>query len=155
MLIHAKALLVPHIGPLFRVTFSLKIYPPEWALTDTLVMKKPAKSDYTIPSAWCSIVLSDSLAQLLNACLAQDVVNMCEQLQILPANHFGAKPGQTTTDSLHLLAKTVKDGWRKNQIASALFLDVKAVFPSVNIPTLVHNMRKQGIPKEYTDWLKC
>ena len=81
------------------------------------------------------------------------MVTMCEQLKILPTNHFGARPGWTTTDSIHLLTKTVKDTWRKNQVVSALFLDVKSAFPSVDITRLVHNMRKQGIPKEYTNWL--
>ena len=34
-----------------------------------------------------------------------------------------------------------------------LFRSVKSAFPSVDITRLVHNMRKQGIPKEYTNWL--
>ena len=36
-----------------------------------------------------------------------------------------------------------------------LFLNVKAVFPSVIIKCLIHNMRSCSIPKEYTDWYKC
>jgi len=50
--------------------------------------------------------------------------------------------------------KTVKDAWRKGQVASTLFLDVKGAFPSVDINRLIHNMRKRGIPEEYTDWMK-
>jgi ribonuclease HI len=151
---HAKEYIIPHIGPLFRATFSLKYYPPEWAITDTLILKKPAKTDYSSPSAWRPIVLSNGLARLLNMCLASDMVTMCETHGILPPNHFGARPGRTTTDSIHLLIKTVKDAWRNKAVASALFLDVKGAFPSVNIDKLIHNMRKRGIPKEYTDWLK-
>jgi hypothetical protein len=79
---------------------------------------------------------------------------MCEHYNILPVNHFGPRPGCTTTDSIHLLAIIVKDAWRKGQVASILFLDVKGVFPSVNIDRLIHNMRMRSIPKEYTDWMK-
>ena len=154
ILIHAKDLLVPHLGPIYRATNTIGFYPPSWALTETLVLKKPGKPDYTIPSAWRPIVLSDGLARLLNACQALDLVTMCEKLQILPANHFGARPGRTTTDSIHLLTKTVKDAWRKKQVASALFLDVKGAFPSVDINRLTHNMRKRGIPIQYTDWYR-
>ena len=50
---------------------------------------------------------------------------MCKKLNILLANHFSTRLGRTTADSIHLLTKTVKDAWRKNQVASALFLDVK------------------------------
>ena len=95
----------------------------------------------------------DAHHRLLNKCQARDIVTMCKKLQLLPANHFGARPGCTTTDLIHLLTKTVKDAWRKNQVASALFLDVKSAFPSMDIARLIHNMRKRGIPKQYTNWL--
>lgn len=79
---------------------------------------------------------------------------MCEKHGILPANHFGARPGRTTTDLIHLLMKTIKDAWRKGQVASALFLNVKGAFPSVDINHLIHNMKKRGIPQEYTKWMR-
>lgn len=47
VLIYAEDLLVPHLGPLFRATHSLKYYPAEWSLTETLMLKKPSKLDYT------------------------------------------------------------------------------------------------------------
>ena len=154
VLTHAREDLVPYLGPLFRATNSLEYYPQDWALTETLILKKPGKPDYTSPSAWRPIVLSDGIARLLNSCQAEDMVTMCEKHGILPANHFGARPGRTTTDSIHLLTKTIKDAWRKGQVASALFLDVKGAFPSVDTNRLLHNMKKRGIPQEYTEWMR-
>ena len=100
------------------------------------------------------IVLSDGMARLLNSCHTSDMVSMCETHKVLPPNHYGARPGRTTTDSVHALTKTVKDAWRKGKVASSLFLDVKAAFPSVDINRLIHNMRKRGIPEEYTIWMR-
>jgi hypothetical protein len=130
--IHAREDLVPYITPLFRATNTLKYYPQAWALTEMLVMKKPGKLDYTNPAAWRPIVLSDGLARLLNSCQTNDIITMCEQHNIIPPNHFGERPGRTTTDSIHLLTKTVKDAWRKGLVASTPFLDVKSAFPSVD-----------------------
>ena len=152
VLINAKQLLVPHIGPLFRATQLINYYPPDWALTKTLVLKKPGKPDYSSRSAWHPIVLSNGLARLLNACMMNIVVLTTKKLHILPDQHFRARPGRTTTDSIHLLVKAVKDAWRKNQVALVLFLDIKGAFPSVDITRLVHNMRKRGYPVEFTDW---
>jgi hypothetical protein len=151
---HEREKLVPHLGPLFRATNTLNYYPQDWALMETLILKKPGKPDYTTPSAWRPIVLSDGMARLLNSCQMEDIVTMCEHHNILLANHFGARLGCTTTDSIHLLAKIVKDAWQKGQVASILFLDIKEVFPSININRLIHNMRMRSIPKEYTDWMK-
>ena len=117
----------------------------------TLVLKKPGKPNYMILGAWHPVILLNSLVCLLNGCLALYVVTMCETLNILPANHFRVRPGHTTTDFIHLLTKTVKDSWRKNQVTSTLFLDIESAFPSINIARLVHNMRKRGIPEQYTE----
>jgi hypothetical protein len=86
------------------------------------------------------------MAQLLNSCQTDDIVTMCEKHNILLANHFRARSGHTTTDSIHMLTKTMKDAWRKGQVASTLFLDVKGVFPSIDVNRLIHNMRKRGMP---------
>ena len=128
VLIHARKELVPHSGPLFRATNTLQYYPQEWATTETLVLKKPGKPDYSSPTAWCLIMLSDRMAWLLNSCQTDDIVTMCEKHNI-PANHFRARPGHTTTDSIHMLTKTVKDAWCKGQVMSTLFLDVKRCLP--------------------------
>lgn len=151
---HTIDVLVPHLGPHFHATHSLEFYPQEWATTETLILKKPGKPDYTTPSAWRPIVLSDSMARLLNSCQTSTMVTMCKTLNILPLDHYGARPGKTTTDSIHMLTKIVKDAWRKGQVASSLFLDIKGAFPSVDISCLIHNMRKRGIPREYTDGMR-
>ena len=57
----AKDLLVPFLSPIYRATNSLKYYPPAWSLTKNLVLKKPSKTNYTIPSAWQPIVLEEVL----------------------------------------------------------------------------------------------
>src|ERR1700733_3729606 len=57
VLIHAREELVPHLGLLFRATNMLMYYPQEWALTETLILKKLGKPDYMSPSAWHPIVL--------------------------------------------------------------------------------------------------
>jgi hypothetical protein len=73
---------------------------------------------------------------------------------LLPATHFGCRPGRTATDSLHYLVKWVRDSLRKGMVVSALFLDIQGAFPNTVIPRLIHNMRVRGIPAEYTDWLQ-
>ena len=63
--IHARELLVPFLGPIFRATDTLKMYPEDWKLTETPILKKPGKPDYTSTSVWRLIVLSNRYARLL------------------------------------------------------------------------------------------
>ncbi len=151
----AADLLVPWLGSLFRATFNLEYYPESWARTATIVLKKPGKADYTTPNAWRPISLSDAYARLLNACIVEDMSNRCEALGLLPKCQFGARPGRATTDAVHLLVATVKEAWRKNLlVVSALFLDVKGAFPSVDIDVLLHELKRKGVPQEYVGWIK-
>ena len=69
-------------------------------------------------------------------------------------NHFGGRPGRATTDSIHLMLKTVKDAWRKGEVVSLLCLDVKVAFPSAAVDILLQEMRACGIPAGHVEWFK-
>ena len=103
-------------------------------------MKKPGKADYTSPNAWRPVVLSNGYMRLLNGCKMEDLVLMCEKTGILPPNHFEGRPGRATTNSIHLMVKTVKDAWRRGEVASLLCLDMKGAFPSTAVDVLKHEM---------------
>ena len=44
----------------------------------------------------------------------------------------------------------MKDAWRRKEVVSALFLDIKSAFPCVVLDWLVHDMRNRGVPRQYT-----
>ena len=72
---------------------------------------------------------------------------------LLPSNHFGGRPGRTTTDTVHLLAHKIKSAWRQGEVMSVLFLDVEGAFPNAVPERLVHNLRKRRIPHRYTNFI--
>ncbi|KDR65911.1 hypothetical protein GALMADRAFT_81367, partial [Galerina marginata CBS 339.88] len=86
---HARELLIPHLGPIYRATDTLEHYPEKWKLTETPVLRKPGKPDYTVPGAYRPIVLSDGFARVLNMCKTEDAVLMAESKGLIPPNHFG------------------------------------------------------------------
>jgi len=96
-----------------------------------IVVRKPSKPDYTKLGPYHPIVLINTIAKILSACITEDLTDMAELCQLLPANHFGCHPGRTTTDSLHYVVKLTKDTWRKGEVISTLFIDIKGTFPSV------------------------
>ncbi|CDO75099.1 hypothetical protein BN946_scf185010.g24 [Trametes cinnabarina] len=77
-----------------------------------------------------------------------------EQRSLLASLQFGGRAGRTTSDSIHLVTKTVKDAWRRGNVASVVFLDIKSAFPAASPARLYHNLRSRGVPQEYVDWLK-
>lgn len=146
-------LIVPIIGPLFRATFRIGYFPQEWKDSEIIVLRKPGKPDYAEPNAYRPIALLDTIGKVLSSCVSEDLLAFAEKYSLLPPTQFGCRPGHTTTDALQHAMSFIKNAWRGGEEVAALFLDIKAAFPSVLPEWLAHGMRKRGVPQRYTDWL--
>ena len=118
------------------------------------VVSKPGKADHTTPGAYRPIALLDTIGKVLSSCVAEDLVKMAEIHQLIPKNHYGCRPGQTTIDALHYVTAAAKDAWQRGNTMAILFLDIKGAFPSVILECLIYDMCSRGIPEEYTGWIK-
>ncbi|KAF5361276.1 hypothetical protein D9758_010248 [Tetrapyrgos nigripes] len=125
----ARDIIVPYLGPIHRAIYNLEIYPNDWSL------RKLGKPDYR------PIILSNGHGRLANSCAAGDIIKCAEILGLLPALQFGAWPGHNTMDSIHLLIDCIKALWRKGYVVTALFMDMKGAFPSVDLDMLCHELR--------------
>lgn len=146
--------LAPYFAPIIRATFTLKHYPGQWNLSNSPVTRKPGKSDYRDPGAYRPINISHGIGRLANACVKEQIAYGVETNNLLPNHQYGARPGRTAIDAVMDLVMTVKEAWRTGRVASALFLDVKGAFPSVDLDMLWHEMRAIGIPIEFVEWLQ-
>lgn len=132
---------------------TLGVYPDDWALIDTLILRKPGRPDYRIPSAHHPIVLSHGHARALNACIADEITRQAELLGLIPSQQFGAHPGRSTTGSIHMMVHSIKEAWKQGQVATVLYMDIKGAFPSVDLQMLYHKLRLLGVPNKIVDWL--
>lgn len=86
--------------------------------------------------------------------MAEDLLAAADKKSMLPPTQFGCRPGRTTTDALHHAISFMKNAWRGGDEVVALFLDIKAAFPSIYPEWLTYSMRQRGVPKAYTEWYK-
>ncbi|ETW82615.1 hypothetical protein HETIRDRAFT_316313, partial [Heterobasidion irregulare TC 32-1] len=98
---NCASILVPFLGPIFHTTFSLGIYPQDWKDSQTLVLQKLGKLDYSNPNAYRPTALLRTITKILSACIASELMQLAELHHLLPDTHFGCRAGQKTTDSLH------------------------------------------------------
>jgi len=155
MLVQCTDLLVPHLGPIYHATFKLGVYPDCWKDSVMIVLINPAKLDHMAPNTYQPIALLNTMAKVLSTCIAEDLVHVAKIQNLLPSNHFSCCPGRTTSDSLHYVTMFIKNAWRKKEVISALFLDIKGAFPNVVLNQPIHTMRMWGVPSQYTDWIAC
>lgn len=143
--------LTPYLARIFRATVRLKVYPDVWKISKMVVLQKPGCPDYGQTKVYRPIALMNCLGKILSSCVANILVYQAEKHALIAPNHFGRRPGRTTTDSLHLFVKKIQDAWRRGHKAAALFLDIKAAFPSAVPGQLLENMKMKGVPHSLTD----
>ena len=138
--------LTDYLLHLFNAAVNLRAYYDPWRESTTVILRKPGKPDYSVPKAYRPIALLNTTAKLLTAIIADRTSYILESHNLLPATHFGGRPGRTTEDSLHLLESTVRHAWRQNKVVAALFLDIEGAFPNAVTDCLVHNIKKRSLP---------
>lgn len=153
-LVWGREVLALHLARIYQATFDVEHWSVRWRLTRTPVLRKPGKTHYNVPNAFRPITLGVNIAKAGVACVTAILVHQVEKLGLLPKTHFLGRPGRATTDALHYLSMLVKNAWRAGKVASILFLDVKAAFPSVDATRLYHNLRLRGFPSSLVQWLK-
>ena len=124
-----------------------------WKSFTTVVLRKPGKPRYDIPKAYRPIALLNTMWKVLAAIIADQLTFYSEKHHLLPTNHFGGRPGRTTTDTVQLVTHKIKSAWRQGNVTSILFLDMEGAFPNAIPARLVHNLRRRQIPKRYTDFI--
>ena len=145
-------IIIDRLLPIYSAMIEKVIYYAPWKLSTTVVLRKPGKPRYDTPKAYRPIALLNTLCKVLTAVAAELMTFYTEKYQLLPANHFGGRPGRTTTDAVHLLVHKIKDSWRKKQVTAVLFLDIEGAFPNAVTNRLLHNMKKRGLPGPLVDF---
>jgi len=140
--------LQPYLLSLFNAALSLRTYYNPWRESITVILRKPGRPDYSVPKAYRPIALLNTTAKLVSAIVTDRASHILETHRLLPATHFGSRPGHSTEDSLLLLETTIKHAWRQHKVASVLFLDIEGAFPNAVTDQLLHNMKKRGLPLE-------
>jgi len=153
MLTKCVALLSDSLLSIFKAMFECTMMYKPWKTFTTVVLRKPGKPRYDAPKAYRPIALLNMMWKVLMVIVADQLTFITEKHQLLPVNHFGGRPGHTTTDTMHLLANMIKVSWRAGKVMSALFLDIEGAFPNAVPSCLEHNLHKHHVPSKIIEFI--
>jgi ribonuclease HI len=154
LIIQCADVLIPYLTPIYQASIRLAHYPSNWKIYDTVVLRKPGRSDYSKANSYRPICLLKTLAKPLSIVITEYLVHITEKHHLLPSTYFGFRPGRSTTDELLTMEKFIRDAWNDGEVVSGLFLDVKGAFPSVHIPQLLVDLKRKGIPDTIIRWIE-
>ena len=141
--------IAPTLARLATDIFHTGHHPHIFKTTTTVVLRKPQKGDYTLPSAYRPIALENTLAKIVEKIAATRLTEAAEKHNMLPPTQMGARPGRSTATALSLLVEQTHAAWAANprQIVSVLSLDLSGAFDRVSHERLLEKLRLARVPE--------
>ena len=81
-----------HMLWLYNTSLELGYIPQRWKTARIVTLRKPGKADYTLPKAFRPISLLPTISKGIEAAVAARLSYITETHNLLPDNHFGARP---------------------------------------------------------------
>jgi len=142
-----------HLLAMMQASLSSAHFPTPFKHTTTVVLRKPGKPDYTKPKAYRPIALENTLGKIMESVMTNIISYLTEEYNLLPARHYGGRPGRSTEDAMMELSENIYEAWKHKNVYSAIFLDVAGAFNNVIHQRLIYNLRKRRIPVEIAKWI--
>jgi hypothetical protein len=127
--------------------------PKEWKIAKIVTIRKPGKSDYTVPKAFRPISLLLTISKGLEAVVVARLSYLIEKFHLLPPNHFGGRPRRSAEHALNVLVKRIYQAQRKYKILTLVSFDVKGAFNGVHSEVLVKRLRDRRAPDQAIRWI--
>jgi hypothetical protein len=122
-----------HLLTLAQACLDMGYFPSIFKKTLTIVLRKPNKPDYTKPNVYRPIALECTIGKILESIITELLSYLIETHNLLPANHFGARPQCTTEDAMLVLSENIYRAWKHGEIFTVVFMDVAGAFNNATI----------------------
>ena len=136
-----------------QASVNLTHFPKLFKHTTTVVLRKPGKPDYTKAKAYRPISLKSALGKIMESIMADIMSYLTETHQLLPAQHYGGRPGRSTDDAITILSESIHKAWKEKSVYTAIFLDVAGAFNNVHHKRLAHNLEMRCMPQLIVQWI--
>src|SRR5271170_3068589 len=149
----ALPIIEQHLKNAMQASINLGHFPKTLKKTITVVLRKPGKPDYTKAKAYRPIALENTLGKVMESIMASIMSYLTETHELLPAQHYGGRPGRSAEDAMMILTENIYNAWKKKKIYTTVFMDVAGAFNNVHHDRLIHNLRTRHMPEEITRWI--
>ena len=78
-----------------------------WKHTIIVILNKLNKPDYSVPKAYCPIVLMECIGKVLERIVVKKVNNDIEEYSLLSMSQFGSRPAHCMVDAVVTLVHRI------------------------------------------------
>ena len=130
MIVEAWDIISDDIMNIFKCSINLCYVPKAWQLSNSAIIPKPGKSDYSIPKAFRVITLSSSILKLLERLVLWHMQVDLKIEDTQSKHQYGFKKGSSTEAAILRLVNTIETVLKNGNVALGIFLDIEGVMYS-------------------------
>ena len=129
-------------------------HPLCWRTGLGVVLKKPNKSDYSLPKSYRIITLLNCLGKIAEKIVANRLAYFGENSNLLDIEQMGGRKNHSAIDAVMNVVHDIEIANRNKSVLSCLLLDVKGAFDFVSINQLLNVMKKLKLSRIIIQWVK-
>lgn len=129
---------------LYSNCIELGHYPSPFKASLTAVTSKPNKKDYTDPSSFRPIQLTECAGKVLDKIVAKRIQFEVACNDIVPGAQFGGRSHSSTFDAGLSLTQDIHNAWDKGLKSTALMFDITGFFNFINHEILTQRLTILG-----------
>lgn len=137
----APSILAAALAVLFTGSLRTGFVPSRWRLGWVRMLPKPGKR-WTSPSDFRPIALTSCVGKLLERLVARRMMQTCDQLNLLPEEQSGFRPGRDAQEQVLLLAQRATQAMNGGLATAVAALDVAKAYDSVWHAGLLYSCRE-------------
>ena len=118
------------------------------------VLKKPNKSDYSLPKSYRIITLLNCLGKIAEKIVAYRLAYFGENSNLLDIEQMGGRKNHSAIDAVMTVVHDIEIANRKKNVLSCLLLDIKGAFDFVSINQLLNVMKNLKLSRIVIQWVK-
>ena len=122
--------------------------------SQSVIIPKPNKPDYSIPKAYRPIALLNTLGKLLTKILANRLQHDAAEFGLLHRDQFGGIQKHSTIDAGLVLADFISEHRERGWHTSVCAVDVAQFFPSLSHDVMTRILERLGFSQTLTTLIK-
>lgn len=127
------------IATLINQSANICYFPLAWKSSKIIAVQKKNKPPKE-PNSYRPIALLPCLSKLFECIIKDNIMDECDELQILPDDQFGFRPRRSTAHPLVKLQKDIINNFAKKTPTTAVAIDIAKAFDTVWTEGLIHKM---------------
>ncbi|KAF8675303.1 hypothetical protein AX14_005146, partial [Amanita brunnescens Koide BX004] len=130
------------------------VWPSYFKDSQSVIIPKPNKPDYSIPKAYRPIALLNTIGKLLTKVLANRLQHDAAEFGLLHRDQFGGIQKHSTIDAGLVLADFISEHRERGWHTSVCAVDVAQFFPSLSHDVMTRILERLGFSQTLTTLIK-